>query len=385
MKIATVLGARPQFIKAAAVSRAIREHNLSSDINIDELIIHTGQHFERRMSELFFEEMQIPSPDYHLGINSMDHGAMTGRMLEGIESILLKEKPEYVLVYGDTTSTLAGALAAKKLSIKVAHIEAGLRSFNMMMPEEINRVITDRISDILCCPTQTAVENLKKEGFDNFGCKIFKTGDVMYDSVLFYSEHSSLKSDIMDRTGLSDMDFVLCTVHRAENTDDIGRLYTIVEALGEIASEIEAVFPVHPRTRNILNSSGLIGKLGKVRLIEPVGYFDMIELMKNTRCVLTDSGGLQKEAFFFAKPCIVLRDQTEWIELLDSGSNRLAGAERDVILECYNSFKPLFIGNPSADLKSGPGLYGNGKASYEIVRCLIGSGDSDKTHLESQI
>ena len=337
MKIVTIVGAHPQFVKAAAVSREIAKH---PDIN--EIIIHTGQHFDKNMSDVFFEEMQIPTPRYHLNINSVNHGAMTGRMLEGIEPILLKEKPDFVMVFGDTNSTLAGALAAKKLHIRVAHVEAGLRSFNMQMPEEINRILTDRISDILCCPTDKAVENLKQEGFEHFPCKVVKTGDVMQDAARYYREISATKSNIIRKLNLAGKDFLLCTIHRAENTDDIGRLTSIIGALNEISSEMEIILPLHPRTTKIVESRKIQMKF---KPILPVSYFDMNELLKNTRIVLTDSGGVQKESFFFAKPCVTLRDETEWVELVDKGFNRLAGAEKDKITNAYNEMKDKGLGN----------------------------------------
>lgn len=363
MKIVTVVGARPQFIKAAAVSRAIAMHNASvsdSRCVIHEVIVHTGQHFDSNMSDIFFEEMQIPRPDYCLEINSLGHGAMTGRMLEKIEELLIKEKPDYVLVYGDTNSTLAGALAAKKLHIEVVHVEAGLRSFNMRMPEEVNRILTDRISDILCCPTDNAIENLKKEGFENFPCTIVKTGDVMQDAALFYSTYSAQKSSIIKNQKLETEEFVLCTIHRAENTDDLSRLSSIVDALNQISSQIRIVLPLHPRTRNRILS---LNKSLRFETIDPVGYFDMIELLKHTKLVLTDSGGLQKEAFFFRKPCITLRDETEWIELCECGANKLAGANKDIIVNEFYSM------NFSYNIV--PSLYGNGQASKYIVDSII--------------
>jgi len=358
MKIITIVGARPQFIKAAAVSREI-----SKRPEINEIIIHTGQHFDKNMSDVFFEEMQIPTPRYRLNINSLNHGAMTGRMLEGIEPVLLKEKPDYVLVYGDTNTTLAGALAAKKLHIRVVHIEAGLRSYNMKMPEEINRILTDRISDILCCPTDKAVDNLKQEGFGHFPCKIIKTGDVMQDTVRYYGEISATRSDIIRKLNLAGENFVLCTIHRAENTDDTGRLTNILSALNEIASETKVILPLHPRTKKIIDSFNLKLETENLKLTNPVGYFDMIELLKYTRMVLTDSGGVQKEAFFFAKPCITLRDETEWVELVDKGFNRLAGAEKEKILNVYHEMK-------DKEIDFHVDLYGNGQAGKNIINTI---------------
>lgn len=363
MKIITVVGARPQFIKAAAVSRAIAEHNDQLSVGqspLKEIIIHTGQHFDANMSDIFFEEMEIPHPDYHLEINSMGHGAMTGRMLEKIEEILLKEKPDYVMVYGDTNSTLAGALAAKKLHIKVVHVEAGLRSFNMRMPEEINRILTDRISDILCCPTANAVENLKNEGFGSNPCTIVNTGDVMQDAALHYSQYSAEKSAVIKSLDLEKSEFILCTIHRAENTDDTTRLDGIISALNEISTQIRIILPLHPRTRKIISCHSR--QLDFIP-IDPVGYFDMIELLKHAKCVMTDSGGLQKEAYFFKKPCITFRDETEWVELVGSGENKLVGADRATILGAF----------AESHAKAGfneINLYGNGAAAANIIRAL---------------
>jgi UDP-GlcNAc3NAcA epimerase len=363
LKIVTVIGARPQFIKAAAVSRAIAEYNATvqnQQPTIHEVIVHTGQHFDANMSDIFFDEMDIPQPDYHLEINSLGHGAMTGRMLEKIEEVLIKEQPDWVLVYGDTNSTIAGALAAKKLHIKVAHVEAGLRSFNMQMPEEINRILTDRISDILFCPTDAAIANLEHEGFNNFSVEIIKSGDVMQDAAIYYSAFSAEKSNVIESQGLAGKDFVLCTIHRAENTDDPVRLGGIIEALNSIASKMKVVLPLHPRTRNIIAASG---KALAFDPIDPVGYFDMIELLKHTKLVMTDSGGLQKEAFFFEKPCVTLRDETEWVELVKADVNKLAGADTarivlqsENMMERQHTFSSLF--------------YGNGKAADAIIAAL---------------
>lgn len=356
MKIVTVVGARPQFIKAAAVSREILRHP-----ELTEIIIHTGQHFDKNMSDVFFDEMNIPKPHYQLQINSMGHGAMTGRMLEKIEDILLQEQPKVVLVYGDTNSTLAGALAAKKLHRTVVHVEAGLRSYNMRMPEEINRILTDRISDILCCPTHHAVENLQREGFGDFPCIISETGDVMQDAALYYSRLSADKSSIIRDQKLEGKGFALCTIHRAENTDDIDRLSSILGALNEIARTLPVVLPLHPRTAKIIARE-------KIKLafqpLEPVGYFDMIELLKSTELVLTDSGGLQKEAFFFGKPCITLRDETEWVELVENGYNVLTGADRESILKQASLMR-------NRKMNFDRNLYGNGSASANIVELVM--------------
>ena len=354
MKIVTVLGARPQFIKAATVSRALKE------TGVTEVIIHTGQHFDHNMSEVFFSEMEIPRPDYNLEISGLGHGAMTGRMLEEVESVLLKEKPACVLVYGDTNSTLAGALAAAKLHIPVAHVEAGLRSFEMKMPEEVNRILTDRISSYLFCPTSTAVENLKKEGFESFGCEISQPGDVMYDAVLFYKGKVLQKSTILNLLEISDQPFTLATIHRAENTDNIERLGAICEALNQIHRQSRVILPLHPRTKAIIKKNNI--HLGFTP-IEPVGYFDMLALLDGCNLVLTDSGGLQKEAYFFSKYCITLRDQTEWVELVTAGVNSIVGANKEKIINTYEQVKgkkPV----PST------GLYGDGTAAHAIAQRL---------------
>lgn len=349
MKIVTVIGARPQFIKAAAVSREFLK-----DDSIEEIIVHTGQHFDANMSEIFFQELEIPTPHHHLNINSGGHGAMTGKMLEEIEKVLLKEKPDFLLVYGDTNSTLAGALAAKKLHCKVVHVEAGLRSFNDQMPEEINRIITDRISDILFCPTQKAIDNLVREGFENFPAEIISCGDVMYDAALFYSEKSDFKSQIVNNLGLNK--FLLCTIHRAENTNTTQNIQEIVSALNLVNQEIEVVVPLHPRTRKVIEASGLSIDF---RVIDPVGYLDMIQLIKSCEFVMTDSGGLQKEAYFFGKHCLTFRNETEWVELVDNGFNILTGPNREKIVDGVRSL----MGKTSDFGKS---LYGFGQASAII-------------------
>lgn len=353
MKVITVVGARPQFVKAAVISRAFAK------AGVEEKIIHTGQHFDHGMSDVFFEEMEIPKPHFNLGINSMGHGAMTGAMLTGIEEILLLEQPDVVLVYGDTNSTLAGALAAKKIHIPVAHVEAGLRSFNMDMPEEVNRILTDRISTILYAPTQTAIENLKEESFQQFDIIIENAGDVMQDAAYFYAEKASEEKGILN--ALSHKQFVLCTMHRAENTDDINRLTNLVEGLNELHQTIPVVLPLHPRTAKIIENSGLKTEF---TIIDPVGYFDMIRLLEACSLVITDSGGLQKEAFFFKKNCVTMRDQTEWVELIKNGYNVLVGANKNALLtEAKNMLlkKNDFSKN----------LYGGGDAGNKIVNHLL--------------
>ena len=354
MKITSIIGARPQFIKAAMVSKALARH-----AKFKEVIIHTGQHFASNMSDIFFDEMQIPAADYNLNINGLSHGAMTGQMLEGIEKILLHERPDFVLVYGDTNSTLAGALAAKKLHIKVAHIEAGLRSFNMQMPEEINRILTDRLSDILFCPTDKALENLNNEGFKNFTCRVIKNGDVMLDAALYYASLSTDKSNIIKQLNLHQ--FVLTTIHRAENTDNSNNLCEIIAALNEINKRIKVLLPLHPRTKAIINNMKI--KIDFL-MIDPVGYFDMLQLIKNCSLVITDSGGLQKEAYFFKKNCITTRDQTEWTELVDNGVNVITGADRHKIILASEK---MIHQQPQFDKD----LYGNGKASLIIAESLL--------------
>ena len=353
MKLLTIVGARPQFIKAAVVSRAIKKYP-----QIQEVIVHTGQHFDENMSAVFFEEMEIPKPDYNLNINGLSHGAMTGQMLEKIEEVLIKEQPDWVLVYGDTNSTLAGALAAKKLHVKLAHIEAGLRSFNMQMSEEINRILTDRISDFLFCPTEQAVENLKKEGFDHFSCKILNVGDVMQDAALFYSEKAKKTQTEIPNS------YILATVHRAENTDNSTKLANIFHALEELAKQHGLVLPLHPRTKQKLQQIHFDFDRSAITFIDPVGYLEMIYLLKNSKLVLTDSGGLQKDAYFFRKPALTLRDETEWVELVQHGFNKIVGNDKNNIIK--ETEKTLAKTDFHFDLN----LYGNGRAGETIVSFL---------------
>lgn len=352
MKILTVIGARPQFIKASVVSAALKEKS-----SLQEIIIHTGQHFDANMSDVFFDELGIPKPDYQLDINCSSHGAMTGRMLEEIEKVCLLEKPDRLMVYGDTNSTLSGALAAAKLHIPVAHIEAGLRSFNMKMPEEVNRILTDQVSDILFCPTESAVQNLKKEGFDSKPVKLLNVGDVMQDSSLFFADRA-VKSDALKDVPKR---FILATLHRAENTDNVERLTSIVNALNYIHTNISPiVLPLHPRTQKVIKSLGVVLN---VHLLEPVGYLEMIWLLKHCDLVLSDSGGVQKEAFFFRKPCVTMRDQTEWVELIEQGANVLAGARTDQIIHLVQVMLGKEIQDPHQ-------LYGGGVASKKIAEIL---------------
>ncbi len=357
IKIVTIVGARPQFIKAAVVSRSIRDHHSST---IEELLVHTGQHYDAKMSQNFFDELDIPAPRYNLGVVAGRHGAMTGRMLEAIEEVLLDEKPDWVLVYGDTNSTLAGALAAVKLHIPVAHVEAGLRSFNARMPEEINRILTDRVSTRLFCPTTTAVQNLAREGVTS-GVRL--TGDVMYDAALFYRNQAGTRSRILEELGLTPGQYILATCHRAENTDDRSRLREICQALGELAAVKPVIFPVHPRTAKLISDQGYANDLCQVRLVEPLPYLDMIRLEMAADLILTDSGGVQKEAFFFQVPCVTMRDETEWIETVETGWNVLAGASRTAILRCASTRT-----RPDT---SAHHPYGDGSAGDTIVEDLI--------------
>lgn len=317
MKILTIIGARPQFIKAAAVSYAFAQYE-----NIQEVILHTGQHFDTNMSNVFFEELCIPKPIYNLGIGGSLHGAMTGAQLAGIEGVLLQEKPDWVLVYGDTNSTLAGALAAAKLHIPVAHVEAGLRSFNRRMPEEINRVVTDHISTALFAPTATAMQHLANEGIPLEHCH--HVGDVMYDAALLFGARAKQQSTILQLLNLSAGKYILTTIHRAENTNDLQRLQNILKSLNEVSHTLPVIWPVHPRTQKLLEQPELNSLLGtQVQLIDPVGYLDMVMLEQHAAVIATDSGGVQKEAFFYQIPCVTLRDETEWIELVDAGWNQI--------------------------------------------------------------
>lgn len=358
-KILTILGARPQFVKAAVLSRIIRQYDA-----VEEVIVHTGQHYDANMSSVFFEEMEIPEPKYFLNINGLGHGAMTGQMLEKIEELILAEKPSAVVVYGDTNSTLAGALAAKKLGIKLIHIEAGLRSFNMAMPEEINRILTDRISDLLLCPTDTAIGNLKQEGFDHFNAKVVKTGDIMLDAVRYYAEKSEEKAQVYHSLNVQKDNFVLATIHRQENTDDLANLKAVFEGLSQIHKQQKVILPLHPRTKKILENNHLHYDL---QIIDPVGYFDMLELLKNCSMVVTDSGGLQKEAFFNKKPVLIARTETEWVELVENGFAKIVATDAEKMLQGFHDFQQQKL-NFDAE------LYGNevGEKIYrEILKLMV--------------
>ena len=348
MKIVSIVGARPEFIQAAPVSRALRPRH-------HEVLVHTGQHYDYEMSAVFFEQLGLPAPDYNLGVGSGPHGRQTGQMLARLEETLLAEKPDWVLVRGDTNSTLAGALAAAKLHIPVAHIEAGLRSFNRWMPEEINRVVADHVADLLFCPTPTAVKNLAAEGIIE---GVHLVGDVMYEAILYNLSLAEARSDALARLGLSPGGYLLLTVHRAENTDIRANLRAILEAVNRLEEPV--LFPAHPRTRHLLDEMGW-RPAPHVRLVEPQSYFDILVLEKNARLLLTDSGGMQKEAYCLETPCLTLREQTEWVETVEAGWNRLVGAQTGRIVEAVRSFRP-----PAEH----PPLYGDGRTGEAIVRIL---------------
>jgi UDP-GlcNAc3NAcA epimerase len=356
MRVVTVLGARPQFIKAAPVSAALARAEVS------ERLVHTGQHYDPNMSKIFFEELGIPVPWRHLGIGSGGHGAQTGAMLAALEPLLQEEQPDLVLVYGDTNSTLAGALAASKLHIPVAHVEAGLRSFNRRMPEELNRVVTDHLSDLLFAPTDTAMTHLRREGLGDRA--LHQVGDVMFDAALAFGEHARKRSEALARFGLAPKGYVLATVHRAENTDDPDRLRALLDGLGRVARELPVLLPLHPRTRARLAALGLGGASWPgLWVVEPVGYLDMVRLEQEAALIATDSGGVQKEAFFYRVPCVTLRDETEWVELVELGWNRLqppvnAAAVAEALRGALGT-----VGREAAP-------YGNGRAATAIAEAI---------------
>ncbi|WP_081212176.1 non-hydrolyzing UDP-N-acetylglucosamine 2-epimerase [Salegentibacter sediminis] len=374
LKLLTIVGARPQIIKAAALSRTIKK-NFSSEI--EEIIVHTGQHYDENMSQIFFDELQIPKPNYNLNVGSGSHGKQTAAMIEGIEEILISEEPNYIVLYGDTNSTLAGAIAASKIHIPIVHIEAGLRSFNKSMPEEINRIMCDHSSTFLFTPTLTGYKNLLNEGFeenngsfniDNPG--IFHCGDVMYDNSLFFSDISDSKSSIQFSLDLKDKSYILTTIHRNNNTDDPVRLSNIFQGLIEIieTSKLQVVLPLHPRTKNKLQQlpeelQQRIKNNKKLRIIDPVSFLDMIQLEKNAELIITDSGGVQKEAYFFQKPCLILRNETEWVEIIKEGSGVLVNANHDKIID---SFKKMYKSK-----KSFPPIFGDGNSANFICEKLI--------------
>ncbi len=349
MKLVSIVGARPQFIKAAAVSRQLRGHH-------KEILVHTGQHYDYEMSGIFFDGLEIAPPHVNLGVGSGSHGTQTGAMLQGIEDVLLVERPDWLLIYGDTNSTIAGALAGSKLSVPVAHIEAGLRSFNRRMPEEINRVVADHLSNLLLCPSDTAVSNLAAEGISRH---VHLVGDVMLDVLNWARQHAGAKpSEILHRLGLRKKSYLLATVHRSENTDDLGRLSRILSAFNSLSEPV--VFPVHPRTRKVITGAACRLK-PHIQLIDPVGYVDMVTLAESARLVLTDSGGLQKESYWLGVPCLTLRDETEWVETVEAGWNTLVGCDSQRIIEAAKSFAPA---------AERPALYGDGHAAATCVGLL---------------
>ncbi len=359
MKIASIVGARPQFIKAAAVSRELRR------LGIEDTLIHTGQHYDENMSEIFFDQLAIPRPVHDLGVGSRSQGSQTGLMLERVEGVLQASQPDWTLVFGDTNSTLAGALAAAKLHLRVAHVEAGLRSFNRRMPEEINRVLTDHCSDLLFAPTPTAVKNLRAEGISHH--RIQLVGDVMYDAALYYSDLAEKRRHLLAELDLPVGEYVLATIHRAENTDDRVRLAAIVGGLSEVASRSRVVLPLHPRTRKALDDWGIShAESPGLEVIEPVGYLEMIVLEKHARLIVTDSGGVQKEAFFHQIPCVTLRDESEWVELIEQGYNRLVPpVDRESVAKALEEAL-----NCERRPDWSARLYGEGQAGAQIVRHL---------------
>jgi len=417
MKIVTIVGARPQFIKAAAVNRAIQKFNLSRasrstwrlstgksndkrNKRIYEILVHTGQHYDYLMDRIFFEELKLPDPDYHLGVGSGSHAKQTGMMLERIEKVLVKEKPGMVIVYGDTNTTLAGALAAAKLGIPITHIEAGLRSHNRAMPEEINRLLTDHLSTFLFCPTTQSVKNLMKEGIKDGETKVVKkVGDVMYDSILYYSKIAEKQSTIlkdlnlinpkseirhaphrvhgspephMVQGELLNPNYYLATLHRAENTDNPDRLKSILTALNEIGEEVPVILPLHPRTRKMMDAYHLFLKSPWVRLIKPVSYLNMLKLEMNATAILTDSGGVQKEAYWFRVPCLTLREETEWMETVRSGWNVLVGIEKKKIVQGIIHLEKKRLSEKGTQYESvSTGIFGDGKASEKIIQHII--------------
>ena len=375
MKIVTVIGARPQIIKAAALSRAIREH-FSKEVQ--EVIVHTGQHYDDNMSQVFFDELGIPQPNYNIGVGSASHGVQTAKMIAGIEEILLKEMPDFLVLYGDTNSTLAGAIAASKIHVPIVHIEAGLRSFNKAMPEEINRICCDHCSTLLFSPTASGFKNLINEGFnpdnkrnftiDNPG--IYHCGDVMYDNSKYFANIADKKSQIIDDEGLRGVDYVLCTIHRDNNTDQPERLNAIFKALLKISESKTVVLPLHPRTAKLLNinlQEDLYNKItnnANIKILPPASFLDMIVLERHAQMVITDSGGVQKEAFFFQKPCLILRSETEWKEIVECGAAVITDADEQRIVESFNNF----VENPPHNY---PEIFGDGNAAEFICKEML--------------
>ena len=375
MKLVTIIGARPQIIKAAALSRAIRNHYADQ---IQEVIVHTGQHYDDNMSQVFFDELHIPRPDYNLHVGSASHGVQTARMTEGIEDILFKEQPDYIVLYGDTNSTLAGAVAAAKIHVPIVHIEAGLRSFNKAMPEEINRIVCDHCSTLLFSPTLAGVENLKREGFPmgNDGPytidnpKVYHCGDIMYDNSLHFAAIAEEKTDIIQRLELTANPYVLATIHRDTNTDHPERLSAIFKSIIKLSEECQVVLPLHPRTAKLLKTNldetlqKQIFSCHNIKLIPPVSFLEMIALERHALLVMTDSGGVQKEAYFFKKPCIILRPETEWVEIVETGNAVLADADEGRIMQAWQHFK----GNPPTMF---PEIFGDGHAAEFMLEKML--------------
>ena len=375
MKLVTIIGARPQIIKAAALSRAIKNHYADQ---IQEVIVHTGQHYDNNMSQVFFDELQIPRPDYNLHVGSASHGVQTARMMEGIEVLLIKEQPDFIVLYGDTNSTLAGAVAAAKIHVPIVHIEAGLRSFNKSMPEEINRIVCDHCSTLLFTPTKAGLENLKREGFpiDNVGPytidnpKVYHCGDIMYDNSLYFADIAEEKTDIIQRLELAGKPFILATIHRDSNTDNPERLSAIFRSIIQLSKECQVVLPLHPRTAKLIKtnlSEGLqkqIFNSPNIKLIPPVSFLEMIALERHAQLVMTDSGGVQKEAYFFKKPGIILRPETEWVEIVETGNAILADADETRIMQAWQHFK----GNPPTVF---PEIFGDGHAAKFMLEQML--------------
>ena len=375
MKIVTIIGARPQIIKAAALSRAIREHYVDQ---VQEIIVHTGQHYDDNMSQVFFDELQIPRPDYNLHVGSATHGVQTAKMIEGIEDILFKELPDFIVLYGDTNSTLAGAVAAAKIHTPIVHIEAGLRSFNKSMPEEINRIVCDHCSTLLFSPTKAGFDNLKREGFpiDNEGPynidnpKVYHCGDIMYDNSLYFSAIAEQKTDVINRLGLRDKPYVLATIHRDSNTDQPKRLGAIFDAIVKIAEEHPVVLPLHPRTSKLIKTNlseqfqQTIFDSANIKLLPPVSFLEMIQLERHASLIMTDSGGVQKESYFFRKPCVILRPETEWVEIVKTGAATLADADKDIILEASQEYLRQSPANY-------PEIFGDGHAAEFMLEKML--------------
>ena len=371
IKLLTIIGARPQIIKAAAISRTVREKFAGQ---VEEHILHTGQHYDANMSEVFFRELGIPEPDYNLHVGSGSHGVQTARIIEGIEAVLTEQHYDGVIVYGDTNSTLAAAVAASKIHVPVFHVEAGLRSFNMGMPEEINRIVCDQLSSVLFTPTLTGLRNLEAEGFssiksrvrfaDGLGQKVVLSGDVMYDNSMYFSAMADVQSDIIERLGLRYRQFVLATIHRPANTDNPENLKSILRALSDIAAKgMDVVLPLHPRTKKRIEDLGLQIEDFRLKVIEPASFFEIIRLEKNAAIVMTDSGGVQKEAFFYGTPCVILRPETEWVEIVEAGAGIIADADYERIMAAYEALvnKPVQF----------PALFGDGKASEKIIQEIL--------------